>query len=241
MRTQRRGYTLIEILVALSVGLLALFVIMSAIITLANATTQSRQHQRDYTTANELMNALTRSADSATAMFIPPQDVLGNANADGHALGFMAKGHADVPYFWQFVYDANAHTVTEYDYTNFTVPALTAHGQAFTGVNAFSASRITANELTDPFLQGYKPTSYELDTGFAGVKMGNTVYAVALQVGPQQQRSAHLLPSTTVSGFNLVLEPASTPTPDPLGTPPLARRPRRLATCSSKSASGTPK
>ena len=50
--------------------------------------------------------------------------------------------------------------------------------------------------------------------------MGNTVYAVALQVGPQQQRSAHLLPSTTVSGFNLVLAPASTPTPDPLGTPP---------------------
>lgn len=225
--SRHRGYTLVEILIALSIGILALFGITSAIISLTNATTNSRQHQREYTTANQLTAALTKSADSSTAMFIPLQDVLGNSNADGHALGFMAKGHADTPYFWQFVYDAAAQTVTEYDYTNFSVPAAVAHGTPFVGVTAFSASRITADQLTDPFLQGYQPVSYELDTGFAGVKMGNTVYAVSLQVGPQQQRSAHLLPSTTVSGFNLVLvhagpTPTDPPIPTPAPTPPSA-------------------
>jgi len=222
----RRAYTLIELLIGLAVGLLSLGLILSAIMGMVNATRTVRQHQADFTSANELMDALLRSSDSATAMFIPAVDILGTANTDGHALGFLAKGHADVPYFWQFVYDANAHTVTEYDYSNFSVPAPVAHGAPFVNVLAFSASRITADRLTDPFLQGYVPTSYELDTGFPGVKMGNTLYAVTLQVGPQQQRSAHLLPSTTVSGFNLVITGGSvgSPPPTPVGgpTPPSA-------------------
>jgi len=214
-RSDERGFSLIEVLftaagfVVLTVGLIMLFNGFAA-----GASKQAGAHTAS-DAAWRIVAQLERDAQTAIAIFIPAQDVLGAANADGHEVDFYTKDASHTATFAAYRFDATALTITRYSYSK---PGSTATvTQTATPATGFAATAILASALASdpsvaPMLGGYTPQDVSLQVGYAGVTAGNALVSVNV-VTSAQNLTVRLLPGTLPSSFTVQGTYAPTPPP----------------------------
>lgn len=115
MRPAReRGQSLIETLLAVFIGLRITGVVLYALAQLLGVFRLQEARDLEQSTIGQLTDHLTTEEDDAWAIYVPPKDVLGNANDDGHEVDFFARNGKQQPFFWAYTYDAGTHTVRRY-------------------------------------------------------------------------------------------------------------------------------
>jgi len=216
-RANQRGFTLIEALftaagfVVLTVGLVMLFASFAQ-----GAAKQAAQHVAG-DAAWRTIASLERDAQTAIAIFIPANDVLGNANADGHEVDFYTKDAARAPFFAAYRFDAGKLTITRYTYAQPGTPATptgTPVAAAGFAATALLASALAQDPAVAPLLGGYTPQDVAVQVGYAGVTGGNALVSVNV-VTTGNNLTVRLLPGVLPASFTIV--GTSTPTPAPNG------------------------
>ena len=212
MRSER-GFTLIELLVATAIWVGLTGTLLYATQTLLGGARQIASARADYRAVQRLVEQWDSEASSALAIFVPPRDVLGNANADGHEFDFYTRDAAHYGHFWAYRFDAAAQTIQRYTYA---VPgeAATAADPPVAGIVALRASRKAASGLNQPFLGGYTPKDVVVNFGYPGVDGGNALTDVVV-TNRRGRFELELLPGTLVSGFSVVVGSFTPPPPAP--------------------------
>jgi type II secretory pathway pseudopilin PulG len=221
-----RGFTLLETVVALGIAVALgwLAVTVGAHVLRAGRIQAARDSAQS--TLLQLSDDLATEEDDAWAIYVPPSDVLGAPNSDGHEVDFFARDSEQQPYFWAYNYNAGAHIVTRY---RFSAPSgsTPVTDVTFSGVTQFSAHTYPVTALQDSTTPIYS-TLYRgasLQSGIVHfypsmpwIAGGNNITYVSLAAGGYQ-RSLQLVTQTAPSGFTIVLN--YTPTPSPSGSPGL--------------------
>jgi len=145
----QRGATLLDVAVALAVGVLLLVTSLRAIAALRHAERVTAQAARDRETLAALCERWRTEATGAWAIFVPPLDVLGTANGDGHEVDFFTEDARHRPIFWAYRYDAPTATLQRYAYGSPGGTPIVA-GLPLARITAFSAYTGDAAELRDP-------------------------------------------------------------------------------------------
>lgn len=143
----QRGFSLVEVAIASAIA----FTIGAALVWLTHATVLAATHLDRRVSARSTVDRLAErlSADSSSAwsVFVPPHDVLGNANADGHEVDFVSEDASHRSYWWAYDFDASATQVTVYAYAPGTPPSA---GDIFSDVTAFAAETHALTDLAEP-------------------------------------------------------------------------------------------
>ena len=252
-RSDERGFTLIEVLIATGVwvvlGGILLYVTQGVF---ASASTMAAARSA-YLSLTRLVEGWGAEASSSLAIFVPPLDVLGADNADGHEFDFYARDALRRGHFWAYRFDAATHAVRRYTYAAPGSLAMPSE-PSLTGIGSMHAQRVPASALRPPFLNGYAPRDVAVNFGYPGVDGGNAITSVAVS-NAHGSFTVELLPGTMVSGFAVVVAtfapsaPATaTPNgsggagsnPNPAPTPaPSTAAPTQPATTSQPSATAT--
>lgn len=216
-----RGFTLIEIVVAAAIGAMLLW----GMLVLANRTAASAEalDARLYASAgvSHLLERMTSEAASALAVYVPPTDVLGESNSDGHEVDFYAQDASHRSYAWSYTYDAAAKALTRYAFAPGVAPVA---GERIASIDAFVASSVAASAISDSQNPAYDPL-------FASASARDVAYAipsypaaiggnrlVALQIAASGVDTRALLASADApTAFTVVI--AYTPSPAPIATP----------------------
>src|SRR5579883_1131622 len=154
-RPSEHGFTLLEMLVAVALWLTlggALLVITQSILAQTQIMGDRRTAYRQLSHLTETWNA---EATSALALFVPPQDILGVDNADGHELDFYSRDASRIGHFWAYRWDVSAKTLTRYAFAH-PGDAPTSD-PPLSGITAFHAVRRPASAIVRLFLAGYAP------------------------------------------------------------------------------------
>lgn len=216
----QRGFSLAEILVASAIALTigALLVWLTHSTVLAAAHLDRRLSSRS--SIDRLAERVTSDASSAWSVFVPARDVLGNANADGHELDFVSEDASHRSCWWAYDFSAEASQVTVYAYAPGTPPSA---GDAYSGVNAFSAETHALGDLADPSSDVYDAlftgdvlTPVDVPFDWGGNAVGGN-HLVRLHVaGEGADRTMLLATGTAPTHFTVLVD--YTPSP-PLPTP----------------------
>jgi len=222
MTRQSRGYTLVELLVAMVILVLLLFAVGDAISrTLGN---EARDVERigSSRTTSELGARLREEARSSTAVFVPAVDVNGNANSNGHEVDFFRRASAGGDAFVAYVFDSSSGLVSRVEYSKAGGTASIAHTDVVgSGVAAFSAVRSPDSSM--PGVVG--------DVGQVSILYGNpevaggndvvtvTVQDAAVAGQPAAVSEIHLAPKAAPTSLAVVV---------PIGAPPPTTPVRRI-------------
>src|ERR1700680_974800 len=147
-----RGFSLAELLISMSIIFVLLVAVGAAIVqTLPVQTFRAARAGMGRTIA-DLSGRLNEEARSATAVFIPSVDVLGNANGGAtgaHEVDFFRRLSAGGDAFVAYSFDASSGDVTRYEYAySAGTKAISNEDIAASDVAAFSVSRETASALS---------------------------------------------------------------------------------------------
>ena len=184
------------------------------------AARQMSAQQKAYMQLAHLIETWDAESSSALAIFVPPQDVHGSDNSDGHEVDFYSRDASGNGRFWAYGWQHAGATLQRYTYT---VPGGSVSGSdpPITGITTFTATRRSASAIGAPFLGGYVPRDVAVNFGYPGVDGGNAV--TTLTVGNSRSTfTIELLPGAMVSGFQIVVStftPTSTPAPTAAATP----------------------
>ncbi|MBV8222528.1 MAG: hypothetical protein JO293_04160, partial [Candidatus Eremiobacteraeota bacterium] len=219
-----RGYTLFEALIAVCVLLLLLFVVSDAVQRMLHNTAMSSARAEQARTANELVTRLNEEARSSTAVFIPANDVLGNANGgfSAHEVDFFRKLSAGGDAYVAYRLDETSGTVTRYEYSLVAGAPVVVHAdEVADGIESLVPRRTPAGSLAD-VVSPETVSDVSLLYGTAGVVGGNDIVIVDVQgqasngVAPAPI-SVHLASRAAPTSL-AVLAPAAPP-PPPGGGP----------------------
>lgn len=215
----QRGFTLAETLVAAAIA----FVIGWQLLALAHALVLGTSHLdarlRARSAADRLEERLTGDAAGAWSVFVPPRDVFGGYNADGHELDFVTEDAAHRTFWWAYAYDGAAQRVTSYAYEPGGAPA---PGETFDGIGAFAAHAHPITDLLEPRSEAYDPlfagsTVTPIEVPFdwnPAARGGNGVVRVRLR-GGGAARDALLAAGTAPTRFTVVVDYTPAPSPSP--------------------------
>lgn len=227
MRAQR-GYTLIEVLVAASIALVAgwLLVRLCHAAVFAAAHLDGRLNARS--AADRLHERLLSDAAAAWSVFVPAADALGASNADGHEIDFVSEDGAHNEFWWAYDFEASASRVTKYAYTPGSPPVA---GDAYEGITGFSARthpltdlENAASDAYDPLFAGDALADADVPFDWGGLAVGgNHLVRVAI-AAPGVERAVSLSSGTAPSHFSIVVD--YTP-PPPAAERPLCVKNRR--------------
>ena len=183
-----RGFSLLEVLVALGIGTLVLLGAADATVGLLHARATAAARFKDRAASAELIAAIRSDNETATGFSIPPTDSVGAPNLDAHAfdLDTRAAGRAErtVEYRW-VAGDATkpARVVrSEIDASGIVAARLT---QSYAGITALSARSIALSALVgggsdgDPLFVGATLHDVAVDLG-DGASAGNALLAVTI-------------------------------------------------------------
>ena len=213
MRSSWRGFTLVEVLVALGIAVmlnvLLLRVTVPALRVLALQTTRDRSRSA----MDLLADRLRIDEDSAWAIFTPPTDVLGRRNEDGHEIAFFMRDGSQRAYFWSYTYDRESQTVTRYLYRS--IGAQPTADEQYAGIAQFAARTYPVTALQDPKTAVYSPlydgahltaaTVTFFGAAHPEVAGGNAITLVQMRA-PGLARDVALVTQTAPTGFTIVLE-----------------------------------
>ncbi len=170
MRHAERGFTLVETLIATAIAAVTIggLVLLAAHLTSLAARLHARADAQ--MRADRLNERLASEAAGAWAVFVPPADVLGIANGDGHELDFFAEDALHRPYAWAYRYDTTRGTLARYAYAPGEPPIQT---EALGAFDAFVArGPFAPSALGDPTSGAYDPL-------FAGASVPFVAHAFA--------------------------------------------------------------
>ena len=215
----QRGFTLAETLVAAAIA----FVIGWQLLAFAHALVLGASHLdarlRARSAADRLEERLAGDAGGAWSVFVPPRDVFGVRNADGHEVDFVTEDAAHRTFWWAYGYDGATQRVTAYAYAPGGVPEA---GETYDGIGAFAAHAhpVTdllqpASEIYDPLFAGTTVGPIVVPFGWSSAAAGgNGLVRVRLR-GGGVARDALLAAGTAPTRFTVVVEytPAPSPTP----------------------------
>ncbi|HVA32888.1 MAG TPA: type II secretion system protein [Candidatus Baltobacteraceae bacterium] len=219
MRLQR-GFSLVETLVAAAIA----FVVGWLLIRLVGATASAASHLdarlNARSAADRLAERLTGDSVSAWSVFVPPADVLGASNADGHEIDFASEDSTHRSYWWAYRFDAAAQSVVAYAYGSSGAPVA---GETFSGVTTFAAQthalsdlKLASSDVYDALFAG--ATLVPADVSFAWNAQavgGNHLVRVQID-GIGIQRTLVLASGTAPTHFTVIVN--YTPAP-PVPTP----------------------
>ena len=225
MSARERGFTLIETLIGAAIAA----VVIGSLVALAGrmAASADRLSARAgaQSRADRLAERMESEAASAWAVFVPPADVLGASNADGHELDFFAEDGAHRPYAWAYRYDAASRTLARYAYAPGVAATRTESLGAYdafaaSGPYAPSALAVPASPAYDPlFAAATVPTVTHTFPALPYAVGGNELVLVHVQA-PGVDRTEALASATAPTAFTVVV--TYTPSPPPAATPPAA-------------------
>ncbi len=221
---RERGFTLIETMIAAALFVVMMGTAFAAVVVTGNVMRSAATTQRGSGAIDRQAAAFRAESATASAVFVPPFDLHGEPNADGHEVDFYAKGQANRDVFWRYAYDRTNSTLRRYDYdprTNAvgvrdprsgTIDA-TASYPAIPGVSTFSARVIEANDLADPAKNRYaalfsrvpngEPVSLNDPTNgrnVAGLIGGNRIVEIQL-ANATSSSVVHIGAGTMPTGF----------------------------------------
>ena len=214
-RPGERAFTLIEVLAATALWIVLGGAMLYVTQLLLAATRGAAAQQHAYVGLAHLLETWDAESSSALAIFVPPKDVLGAGNPDGHELDFYSRDAAHYGHFWAYLWDRKANTLQRYTYA--APGAQSAPSDPpLSGIVAFSARRKLASSVSQPFTNGYAPRDVSVNFGYPGVDGGSAITSVT--VGDKDRTYvAELLPGTMTSGFSVVVA-TFTPAPAPSST-----------------------
>jgi type II secretory pathway pseudopilin PulG len=225
-RSDERAFTLVEVLAATALWTVLGGALLYVTQTLIAQTREIAAQQAAYVQLTHLTETWDAESSSALAIFIPPSDVLGDDNADGHELDFYSRDAARYGHFWAYRWDRASAALQRYTYAAPGAPAAQSDPPVL-GITNFAAIRKLASTLRQPFLGGYAPRDVAVNFGYPGVDGGNAVIEVTV-ANARTAIDLELLPGTMTSGFSIVVAtftpaPAptsvATPQPTPVPTP----------------------
>ena len=227
-RSGERGFTLVEVLVAAGLWVVLGGTLLLVTQGLLSATRTAVAQQHAYVTLTGLIDTLDAESSSALAIFVPPTDVLGTANSDGHELDFYSRDAQQYGRFWAYRWNRQTSTLQRYTYSA-PGSAATPSDAPITGVSAFTAARTLASSLGAVFANGYVTRDVAVNFNYPNVDGGNAITSVTF-ADSRDTFKLELLPGTMTSGFAVVVA-TFTPTPAPSPTPvPTSAAPTPTAT-----------
>ncbi|HEY5256871.1 MAG TPA: hypothetical protein VIJ12_00670 [Candidatus Baltobacteraceae bacterium] len=206
----QHGFTLIDLLIgtAIAVMLGALLVALAHAFSGWNALAANTVDAQ--ATIDRLSDRWSASTAGAWAVFVPPDDVCGRANADGHEFDIATQDDLRRPSYRAYLYDAASRRVSEYTYG--APGAAPLAGDVSENVVAFDAHTqplSTLQRAGDPFYDSLfaKSTIVDADVpvGMGPVALGgNRVTRVHIIVG-RVERTVMLASGTAPSSFTVIL------------------------------------
>ncbi len=225
MNASERGFTLIEV----TIGAAIAAVVMWSLVAFAARTAASARllaaRGDAQARADRLSERLASEAASAWAIFVPPTDVTGASNADGHELDLFGEDAGHRAYAFAYRYDAATHTLARYAYAPGRAAVET---DLLGGYDAVSAVAYPASALADPASPAYDPL-------FAGVhapdvahaftalpiaRGGNGVVLLHLRAAGVE-RDDVLASGSAPTAFTVVIAYTPSPAPTPTAPAPL--------------------
>ena len=227
MRPSESGFTLIEVMVAGAVAALVLLCISALVPHVAGAAASLNARLRGQSAAEHVIDRITAEAATAWAVYVPPNDVLGDANTDGHELDFFSEDGAHRTYAWAYRYDGNAKVLTRYAFAAGAAPLA---GESLGGFDAFHARTVAASAVSTPgsalydplFAQAAPPDVTHEFAAMPGALGGNALTRVSLSAGGIAF-DAVVASATAPTAFTIAVRYTpvpivQTPTPSPLPT-----------------------
>jgi len=227
MKTSERAFTLAEVLVGAAVAFFILWCLVVAVNRYAASAASLNQRLTAMNAMGRLTERLSSESASAWAVFVPPNDVLGQNNGDGHELDFFAEDGSHRPYAWAYRYDALAKTLTRYAYAPGVAPQA---GEIIGNFDAFVAQAADVTALANPSDPAYDAlfshaTASSVRYTFAAMPPavgGNGIVRVSVAADGVTQTDI-LASGTAPTSFTIVetytpAPLATTPTPGPLPT-----------------------
>jgi hypothetical protein len=221
MARDEAGLSLIEVVVGGAVATIVLLAVLTVTRQTIDSAARADARIRAAAVVDRLVERLTAEAASSWAVFVPPADVLGAANADGHEVDFFSEDGSHRPYAWAYRYDAASKHLTRYSYA----PGVAAGASDDLGAFAsFAATATEVNATGDPlFAHATAPLVHYSYAAMNGAVGGNAIVAVHFS-NAASDRTALLASATAPTTFTFVITytpappPAATPTPTPLPT-----------------------
>ncbi len=224
-RANERGFSLIEVTIAAAVFAIVMGIAFASIALLGAVARAATTAQAGADALDRQVESFRSEAATASAIFVPPFDLHGAPNADGHEVDFYSKGQENRDVFWRYVFDASSSTLRRYDYDPQTNPVggvrdsrtgaidATASYPEIPEMSAFGARTIEANQLGDPALNRYAALFPRAPNGepvslndpangrnVAGLVGGNRIVEIALS-NRKAARVVHLAAGTMPTGF----------------------------------------
>lgn len=222
MEARERGFTLIETLVGAAIAAIVIWSLVALAARMAAGAERAGARADAQMRADRLTERMESEAASAWAVFVPPADVLGASNADGHELDFFTDDAAHRPYAWAYRYDAVSRTLARYAYApgvaaTRTESLGTYDAFAASGPYAPSALAAPASPAYDPlFAAATAPAVAHAFPMLPDAVGGNELVLVHLQA-PGVDRTETLASATAPTAFTVVV--TYTPSPSPTATP----------------------
>ncbi|MFN2450050.1 MAG: type II secretion system protein J [Candidatus Baltobacteraceae bacterium] len=220
----QRGFTLLEMLVAAAITVVTAFFCLQFATAALHTLLLTQTRFTQAAAIDALADRWQAEEDSAWAIFTPPNDVNGNANADGHELDFFTRDAKQRNSFWAYDFDAPAKTLRKYLYA---MPGgRPVLDQSYAGITSFYAHTYPLSALSDSSSKLYSPAFAGASLQDGGVQFfpstqpwivgGNQITYVHVETAANV-REMHLSTQTAPSGYIVVLNytPAPSPSPSP--------------------------
>lgn len=223
-----RGYSLLEVLLTLSLLGLLLFAVGDSVGHTLDATMLGENRHDMATSAEELASRLGEEARSSTAVFVPSVDVLGQSNDGpngGHEVDFFRKVSDGTTAFVAYRFDAQTGDVTRYDYVpGAGGPPQIVHQDLMAQRIQSLAAKKTAPGSIGGIVGGGNVNPVNIYYGSPEVVGGNGIVAVSVDAGvagqPQRHIDIHLASRAAPTDVSILVPSGSPPpSPSPSSTP----------------------
>lgn len=219
----RRGYSLIEAVIGLSILAILLFAVGDAVTMTLRSVALSGGRASTARTVSELTSRMSEEARSSSAVFIPASDIFGNSDSgtSAHEVDFFRRLSAGGDSYVAYYFDASAGTVTRYEYSLVAGAVAIEHADlAASNIAMFSPERSSASSMSD-IVDAGSVSDVSILYGVSGVVGGNDVVSLLLQgaasggVTPPTME-VHLASRAAPTALALLAPARTPPTPAPI-------------------------
>jgi prepilin-type N-terminal cleavage/methylation domain-containing protein len=213
-----RGFTILEMLIAIVVLALLIFAVCDAISHTVHIGALDLGRAGEARTSSELQARMSEEARSATSVFVPALDVVGqnNSGTSAHEVDFFRKLSGGSDAYVAYRFDSGAGTVTRYDYTLAgNMPQASDADIAAAGIVSFVPQAIAVGSSGD-VVGGSQITPVSVYYGQTQTAGGNGVVTVAIASAsvsgaPPRSSELHLAAKAMPTDFAELVSSSSPP------------------------------
>ena len=223
-----RGYSLLEVLLTVTLLGLLLFAVGDSIGRVLDSTLLGESRQNISRSGDELASRLSEEARSSTAVFLPAMDVLGQPNdstSGAHEIDFFRKASDGTTAYVAYRFDLASGVVTRYEYVPASggPPQIVHQDQMAAQITAFSAAKVALGSVRG-VVGGTTVNPVNIYYGTPEIVGGNSIVAVSVALGlagePQRHIYVNLSSRAAPTDISILVASASpTPSPGPTSSP----------------------